>query len=51
YALVELDEGPLFGTNIVGIDPHQIKVGMPVEVSYDDITPEWTLPKFKPVGK
>ncbi len=51
YALVELDEGPLFGTNIVGIDPKDIRVGMPVEVTYEDITPEWTLPKFKPMGK
>ncbi len=50
YALVELDEGPLFGTNIVGIDPKDVRVGMPVEVTYEDITPEWTLPKFRPVA-
>jgi uncharacterized OB-fold protein len=48
YALIELDEGPLFGTNIVGIDPKDVRVGMPVEVTYEDITPEWTLPKFTP---
>jgi len=23
-------------------------MGMPVEVTFDDVTPEFTLPKFKP---
>ena len=49
YALIELDEGPLFGSNVVGCDPGQVYVGMPVEVVYEDITPEHTLPKFRPV--
>jgi uncharacterized OB-fold protein len=48
YALVELDEGPLFGTNIVGCDPKDVYVGMPVEIAYEDITPEYTLPMFRP---
>jgi len=48
YALVELDEGPLFGTNIVGCDPKDVYVGMPVEITYEDITPEYTLPLFRP---
>ncbi len=48
YGLVELEEGPLFGTNIVGCAPEDVRVGMPVEVAYEDITPEWTLPKFRP---
>lgn len=49
YALVELDEGPLFGTNIVGCAPEDVRIGMPVEISYEDITPEHTLPQFRPV--
>jgi uncharacterized protein len=49
HALVELEEGPLFSTNIIGCDPSEVRVGMPVEVSYEDITPEYTLPKFRPV--
>ena len=49
YALIELDEGPMFGSNIIGIDPKDVKIGMPVEVVYEDITEEFTLPKFKPV--
>ncbi len=50
YALVELDEGPLFGTNVVGCDPKDVYIGMPVEVTYEDITEEWTLPKFRPAS-
>jgi uncharacterized OB-fold protein len=49
-AIVELEEGPRMMTNLVGIepDPEQIKVGMPVEVEFVEITDEITLPKFKP---
>lgn len=48
YSLIALDEGPMFGTNIVGCDPQEVKIGMPVEVVFEDITEEWTLPKFRP---
>ena len=27
-----------------------LKVGMPVEVFFDDVTEEVTLPKFRPAG-
>jgi uncharacterized OB-fold protein len=49
-AVVELAEGPRMMTNIVGIDPDPAKLwcGMPVEVAYYDVTPEFTFPKFKP---
>ena len=50
YALIELDEGPMFGSNVIGIDPKDVKIGMPVEVVYEDITEEFTLPKFKPAA-
>jgi len=36
-------------SNIVGCDVDSIKIGMPVEVVFDDVTEEITLPKFKPV--
>lgn len=48
HAMVKLEEGPLFSTNIVGCDPKDVHIGMPVEVTYEDITPEYTLPKFRP---
>ncbi len=49
-AIVELDEGPTMPTNIV-IDnptPENLVVGMPLEVVFEDVTDEITLPKFKP---
>ncbi|HLK86911.1 MAG TPA: Zn-ribbon domain-containing OB-fold protein [Candidatus Binataceae bacterium] len=46
-AIVELDEGPRMTTNIVAA-PERVKVGMPVAVHFDDVTPERTLVKFKP---
>lgn len=47
-ALVELEEGPRLLTNIVGIPNGSIKVDMPVEVAFDDVTDEVTLVKFRP---
>jgi uncharacterized OB-fold protein len=49
-ALIELEEGARMMTNLVGVapDPARIQVGMPVQVVYDDVTPEVTLPKFQP---
>ena len=48
YALVELEEGPLFGSNVVGCDPGEVRIGMPVEVVFEDTGDGITLPKFKP---
>jgi uncharacterized OB-fold protein len=47
-AIVELAEGPHVTTNITGCTPEQLKVGMPVVVAFDDVTPETTLVKFRP---
>lgn len=49
-ALVELAEGVRMATNIVGCDPHGIEARMPVEVVFDDVTPEITLPRFRPAA-
>ena len=47
-ALVELEEGVRMPTNIVGLDPHAVVADMPVQVVFDDVTAEVTLPKFRP---
>ena len=47
-AIVELAEGVRLMTNIVGCPPGDVRIGMPVEVVFEDVTPEITLPKFKP---
>jgi uncharacterized OB-fold protein len=46
-AIVELDEGPHLTTNLIA-PQDQLKIGMPVAVHFDDVTPEHTLVKFKP---
>ncbi|MHB8105423.1 MAG: Zn-ribbon domain-containing OB-fold protein [Dehalococcoidales bacterium] len=48
-AYVKLAEGPLLMTNIIGCDNKDVYIGMPVEVVFEDVTAEVTLPKFKPV--
>ena len=50
YALayVELDEGVRMLTNIVECDPQSVKIGMPVEVTFEDVSPEIAIPVFKP---
>jgi uncharacterized OB-fold protein len=49
-AIVQLDEGPRMMTNLTGIepDPATITVGMPVQVTFEDLTEEISLPKFRP---
>ncbi|MEE8419806.1 MAG: Zn-ribbon domain-containing OB-fold protein [Dehalococcoidales bacterium] len=49
-AIIELDEGVRMTSNIVECDNEDIKVDMPVEVVFDDVTPEITLPRFKPIS-
>lgn len=50
-AYVKLDEGPVLMTNIVGCRNEDIYIGMPVEVTFEDITSEISLPKFEPAKK
>ncbi len=35
---------------VTGIDPMALKVNMPVEVWFDDVTADVTIPKFKPMN-
>ena len=50
-AVVELDEGPRLMSNLVDADPDpkKLKIDMPLEVVFDDVTEQVTLPKFRPV--
>jgi uncharacterized OB-fold protein len=47
-AYVELEEGVRLLTNIVGCPPDEVRIGTPVEVVFDDVTTEVTLPRFRP---
>ena len=47
-AYVELEEGPRIATNIVGIDPEQVEVGMAVEAVFEDTGEGTALVRFAP---
>ena len=46
---IKLDEGALLVSNIINCSNKDLYIGMPVEVVFDDVTEEITLPKFAPV--
>jgi uncharacterized protein len=48
---IKLDEGPLLMSNVIGCNNEDLHIGMPVEVVFEDINEEITLPKFRPVKK
>ena len=48
-AQVELEEGPMLISNIVGVANEDIQAGMPVQAVFEDVTDEFTLPRFTPV--
>jgi uncharacterized protein len=48
-ALIALDEGPRFLSNVIDCAVEDIRVGMPVQVVFEDVTDDCTLPKFRPV--
>jgi len=47
-AIIQLDEGPRMESNVTGCQMEDIKIDMPVEVYFDDVTDDISLPKFKP---
>jgi uncharacterized protein len=49
-ALVDLDEGARFMTNIVGCAPEDVRIGMAVRVSWEVLEDGRNLPLFAPVG-
>ncbi len=50
YAVVavELEEGPRMLSNLVNCKLEDIRIGMPVVVTFDDASAEISLPKFRP---
>jgi hypothetical protein len=37
-------------SNLVGIAPEAISIGLPVEVVWEDMSAELTIPRFRPRG-
>jgi uncharacterized OB-fold protein len=50
YAVVviELEEGVRLLSNLVDCPLADLRIGLPVEVVFDDVTADVTLPKFRP---
>ncbi len=48
-AVIELEDGVRMVSWVVDCSPEELAVGMPVEVVFDDVTDEVTLPKFRRV--
>ena len=51
-AVVQLDEGPRMMTNIVDVEntPENLVLDMQVEVTFEDVAEEVTIPKWRPRG-
>jgi uncharacterized OB-fold protein len=46
--LVDLDEGVRVLSNLVDIDPEQIRIGLPVEVTFEPTSHDLAVPVFRP---
>jgi len=49
-AVVELDEGTRIVSNLAGIDSQDVKIGMPVKLSIENVDEELKLPLFRPAS-
>ena len=50
-ALVKLDAGPTLISNIVGVDPRDVRVGRRVTAVFERVTDEVTIPQFTPLDE
>jgi uncharacterized OB-fold protein len=49
-AIVQLEEGPRMASWVTGVAEDQLREGMGLQLWFDDVTPEVSLPKFKAAG-
>ena len=45
--IVEMDEGVRLLSQVEGVEPGDLEIDMPVEVFFDPVTPEVSLPRFR----
>ena len=48
FACVDLDEGWSMFSNLIGLNPEDAGIGMPLQVTFHPVSDELTLPLFKP---
>src|ERR1700730_14074929 len=48
-AVIALDDAPpRLISNVVGVDPDDVSIGLPVEVVWDDVSADVAIPRFMP---
>jgi len=50
-AVIRLEEGVQMLSNVVECKPEDVRCDMPVEVTFEKLDEQFTLPKFKPIKK
>lgn len=45
--MIEMEEGVRLVSWLTDVSPDELRLELPVEVVFDDVTPEVTLPKFR----
>jgi uncharacterized OB-fold protein len=50
-ALVDLEEGVRLMSNVVGCAPEEVRVGLPVQVTWEPLSDGRALPLFEPRGE
>jgi hypothetical protein len=50
-AVIELVEGVRMISNVVGVAPEDVHIDLAVEVTYEDVTDDITLPMFTAIGR
>lgn len=49
-AIIQLAEGPRMMSNIIGISPQDLRIGLPVKIIFDPVTDTISIPRFQPVS-
>lgn len=49
-AVIALEEGTRLVSNVVGVDPAAVRIGMPVQLSIESVDDQFKLPLFRPVS-
>ena len=48
-AIIQLEEGPRMMSNVIAIDPAELRVDLPVTVVFDPVSDTISLPRFRPL--
>ncbi len=48
-AIIQLEEGPRMMSNVIDIDPAELRIDLPVQVVFDPVSDTISLPRFRPL--